>query len=276
MLRFITPSNAYCFFSKPFIIFSMMIRWILLLFIGTGIFFSVQAQNKDLKIAVAANLLPPMQKLEKLFEEKYPGSATIISASSGKLTAQILNGAPYDIFIAADMQYPRKVYQEGHAQNEPDVLVQGKLVFWSKKKTAKNEIKKLLQSQSLKSIALAQPELAPYGQQAIDWLEENQLYPSVKNKIIFGENVGQINQYIHSGTVDAAFTAISAMHAPELQNTGYWVPLNVQQSDAGNLNHGIVLLTNAESDPKTINQFLEFINSPVADDIFLEFGYDIP
>lgn len=237
---------------------------------------SVRAQNKDVKIAVAANLLPPMQKIEQLFEKKYMGNMTLISASSGKLTAQILNGAPYDIFIAADMQHPQKVYEEGHAQNKPNVLVQGKLIFWSKKKVMKNDIKKMLQSPDVKSIAIAQPELAPYGQRAKDWLEENQLFSSVKDKIVFGENVGQVNQYVRSGTVDAAFTAISAMYAPELQDTGYWMPLQIRQGDAGSLSHGIILLTNAESDPKTINLFLEFINSPVADKVFLEFGYEIP
>lgn len=254
-----------------------MIKQILFLFFCFCLIYTAKAQHNDLKIAVAANLLPPMQKIEQLFEEKYPASLTIISASSGKLTSQILNGAPYDIFIAADMHYPEKVYQEGHAQNKPDALVRGKLVFWSKTKLKKEDkITDLLKSNSIKSVAIAQPELAPYGKRAQDWLEENQLDQAISGKIIFGENVGQVNQYIRSGTVEAAFTAISAMHAPELQNTGYWYPLDIRQGDPASLNHGMVLLTNAESDPKAINQFLEFINSPLADDVFLEFGYDIP
>lgn len=235
------------------------------------------AQEDDaLTIAVAANLLPPMQRIEKLFEEKYPARITTISASSGKLTAQILNGAPFDIFIAADMQHPEKIYREGHAQNKPDVLVRGKLVFWSRKKIEKDKVTDFLKNSSIKSVALAQPELAPYGEKAKDWLEEHQLYQSVSDKIIFGENVGQVNQYIKSGAVDAAFTAISAMYAPELEKTGYWYPLEVSQGNPNSLDHGIVLLTNAESDPKAINLFLEFITSPVADDVFLEFGYETP
>ncbi len=234
------------------------------------------AQSDDVKIAVAANLLPALQEIEQLFEKKYNTQITLISASSGKLTAQILNGAPYDIFIAADMQYPEKVYEEGHAQSDPEVLVQGKLIFWSKQEINDGAIADALKNKGVKSIAVAQPELAPYGKRAKDWLEENQLYQSVSEKIVFGENVGQVNQYIRSGTVEAAFTAISAMHAPELQNTGYWYPLEIRSGDADSLNHGMVLLTNAESEPEAINQFLEFINSPVADDVFLEFGYDVP
>lgn len=254
----------------------MNTRILIIILLYIHLLHPAKAQDDALTIAVAANLLPPMQKIEKLFEKTYPASLTVISASSGKLTAQILNGAPYDIFIAADMQYPEKVYKEGHAQNKPDVLVQGKLVFWSKKKEEKDKIIGLLKNSSTKSIAIAQPELAPYGQRARDWLEENQLYQTLSDKIVFGENIGQVNQYIKSGTVDAAFTAISAMHAPELEKMGYWYPLEISQGDPNSLNHGIVLLTNAESDPKTINLFLEFINSPVVDKVFLEFGYEIP
>lgn len=250
---------------------------LLTLLFSTGFLSSAQAQGTDVKVAVAASLLPPMQKIKQLFEEKYTAtSLTILSGSSGKLTAQILNGAPYDVFISADRQYPEQVYREGHAQQKPEVLTRGKLVFWSKKKTEQSRIPALLQNKSIKTIALAQPELAPYGQRAKDWLEEHQLYQKLAGKLVFGENVGQVNQYILSGTVEAAFTAISAQYAPELQDKGYWYPLEVRQGDPESLGHSLVLLTNAESSPRAIDQFLEFIKSPIAGEVFLEFGYELP
>lgn len=244
---------------------------------STSFLSSAQAQGNEVKVAVAASLLPPMQKIKQLFEENYPvASLTLLSGSSGKLTAQILNGAPYDVFISADRRYPEQVYREGHAQREAEVLLLGKLVLWSKTKIEENRMAALLQNKSVKTIALAQPELAPYGQRAKDWLEENRLYQKLSGKLVFGENVGQVNQYILSGTVEAAFTAVSAQYAPELKDKGYWYPLEVRQGNQESLGHSLVLLTNAGSDPRAIDQFLEFIQSPVAGEVFREFGYDLP
>lgn len=246
---------------------------LLLLFAATPLPANAQSSQK-ITVAVAASLSSPFQKVEQLFEQQHPDvQLTIITASSGKLTAQILHGAPYDIFVAADMHYPEQVYEQHHAKQKPVVLMQGKLVFWSNIETAENKIADLLTSNKIKTIAIAQPELAPYGQKAKDWLDEQNIYNRLSDKIVFGESINQVNQYINSGAVEAAFTAISAMHAPALKNTGYWFPLEIATGDPHSLDQGLVVLTNGESDDKTINLFLEFLNSPAARDIFSNFGY---
>lgn len=241
----------------------------------SGIVQPAYAQDESLKIGVAANLLLPMQKIKQLYEEKFGSTLVLIPGSSGKLTAQILNGAPYDIFLSADMKYPAKIQREGHAVTPPVVLLRGRLVFWSKEKPDRPLKEWLLQSE-VRSVALAQPELAPYGKRATDWLQEQSLYDQLLPKVIFGESIGQVNQYIRSGTVEAAFTAISAMHAAALKDKGYWHALDITTGDPARLDHGMVLLTNATGDQRTIDQFVEFIRSPIAEKVFLEFGYEIP
>ncbi|WPP52797.1 molybdate ABC transporter substrate-binding protein [Catalinimonas niigatensis] len=254
-----------------------MVSIVLLSALIAGLLHSpVQAQGNTVKVAVAANLLLPMQEVKKLYEKKFESELILIPGSSGKLTAQIINGAPYDIFLSADMKYPRQIFDEGHALSEPEVLVRGQLVFWSKTKPAEPLEKWLSTSDNIKSIAIAQPELAPYGQRAQDWLNEKDIYEVVLPKVIFGESIGQVNQYIRSGTVEAAFTAISAMQAKEVKDIGYWQTLNVNSGDPSQLDHGLVLLENAVADEYTINQFLEFIKSPIADKVFQDFGYEVP
>lgn len=266
-----------CFYS-PFLKWQQLFVSIaLLLVLMAGLFHHpAHAQGNTIKVAVAANLLLPMQEVKKLYEKKFSSELILIPGSSGKLTAQIINGAPYDIFLAADMKYPQQIFSEGHALSEPEVLVRGQLVFWSKTKPDAPLEKWLAASDNIKSIALAQPELAPYGQRAKDWLNEKGVYEELLSKVIFGESIGQVNQYIRSGTVEVAFTAISAMQAEEIKDIGYWKVLNITSGDPSQLDHGLVLLENAVTDEYTLNQFLEFIKSPIADKVFQDFGYEAP
>lgn len=233
------------------------------------------AQDDNLRIAVAANLMLPMQEIKTLYESDFGSTLTLIPGSSGKLTAQILNGAPYDIFLAADMKYTRQIRREGHALDPAEVLLRGKLVLWSKEKPSE-PLEAWLKKADIQSLGIAQPELAPYGNQAKEWLSEQGIYDTLLPQIVFGESVGQVNQYIRSGTVDVALTAVSAMYAKELKDQGYWYPLDFDSSDPSRLDHGIVLLSNATSDRETIDQFMEFIKSPLAEKVFLDYGYEIP
>jgi len=246
-----------------------MTRIVLLFLILISSINSVRAQDENLKIAIAANLLPAMSQIETLYEIKFQSSVTLIVASSGKLTAQIINGAPYDVFISADMKYPEKIYKEGNGQQPPEVLIQGKLVFWSKESN--------LQSiedgvQRAETIAIAQPELAPYGHQTQQWLQSKGWWTQMQPKLVYAENVSQVNQYIATGVVDAAFTANSAQYAEAVGKKGQWQAL----PDAKPLPHGMVLLRNSEAPEFTVNQFLEFIVSPVAQKVFQDFGYELP
>ncbi len=246
-----------------------MVRFILLLLLIPGGFTTTFAQTSDVKIAVAANLFPPINQIKALYEEKFQSSLTLIVASSGKLTAQIMNGAPYDVFISADMKYPEKVYKQGLAQQEPKVLAYGTLYFWSAKSTTTSTEKRLRKA---KTIAIAQPDLAPYGKETRRWLQEHKWWDKIKDKLVYAENVSQVNQYIATETVVAAFTANSAQHVESINQKGSWIEVK----DTSPLPHGMVLLRNSEASEFTTNQFLEFIISPVAKKVFQDFGYKLP
>lgn len=246
-----------------------MVRFIISLLLVSCGFTSIFAQTGDLKIAVAANFLPPMKIVKSLYEEKYQGTLTLIVASSGKLTAQIVNGAPYDVFISADMKYLERIYKEELAQQEPRVLAYGTLTFWSAKPTTNSIAKRLKKA---KTIAIAQPNLAPYGLETRRWLQKQGWWNSVKDKLVYAENVSQVNQYIATDAVVAAFTANSARHIDSISKKGNW------QNIIGHspLPHGFVVLRNSEADKYTIDQFIEFIRSPLALKVIQDFGYQLP
>ena len=125
-------SYLKCFFAH-LLSYPQGLAFVFLFIFLPGLFpVSVHAQKSTVKVAVAANLLLPMQEVKKLYEEKYGSELILIPGSSGKLTAQIIHGAPYDIFLSADMKYPCQIFKEGHAVNEPKALVRGRMVFWSK------------------------------------------------------------------------------------------------------------------------------------------------
>ncbi|MEM6846391.1 MAG: molybdate ABC transporter substrate-binding protein [Bacteroidota bacterium] len=246
-----------------------MIRFALLFLLGGFSTPSAFSQEENLKIAVASNLSAPVERIKALYEEDFESTLTLIVASSGKLTAQITNGAPYDLFMSADMKYPEKVYEAGLAQQKPTIFVLGTLHFW----TIRSEINSIDQQlRKAKTIAIAQPNLAPYGAETRRWLQKQELWEEVKDKLVYGENISQVNQYIATKTVVAGFTSNSAQRIEAISQKGSWheVP------EAPPLPHGMVLLRNAEASQFAIDQFLEFMTSPVAQKVFQDFGYQLP
>jgi len=167
----------------------------------------VRAQS--IKVAVASNLLIPFQQIEAQFESKYPYQVEVIPGASGTLTSQILNGAPYEIFVSADDKYIEEVVNAGRVYGGPYTICFGSVYLWVKDDVAGNDIEAILQQDNIKSVALAHPDLAPYGRIARDWLEVKQLGLLIQPKVVYGNSITQVNQYITTGAVDAAFTSNS-------------------------------------------------------------------
>jgi molybdate transport system substrate-binding protein len=191
------------------------------------------------------------------------------------LTAQINNGAPYHLFFSADMKYPKILAENGKTLSQPKVFVKGRLVAWSPQKVTEDQLIQFLKTDQVKSVAIAQPSLAPYGQAAKNWLEKEGIFNVIENKLVYGENVGQVNRYIYSGAADVAFTAISAMFSDELKDKGYWLVLeNEQETEL--LAHGWVILKSASIEMDKVKQFIEFLSTPAAKAVFRNFGYIIP
>ena len=211
-----------------------------------------------------------MQEVVREFEAENGIKASLSSASSGVLTAQITHGAPFELFFSADPTYTDNLYQQGFATQPPQTIFSSHWVFWTKKDLLTLDIPRLIEHPEIKTIAIANPELAPYGKQARNWLQFESLWDSIQRKLVYGENIGQVNQYIYSGSVDAAFTAVSAKHAENLKDLGKWIepPTNGQTG----IPHSVIILKDA---PPEAELFLEFLHGEKAREVFLRYGYQL-
>ena len=157
------------------------------IFLLIALFFVASCSNKEsnsLKIATAANMQYAMKELTSSFHKQTGIKCDIIVSSSGKLTAQIKEGAPYDIFVSADMKFPNELYTTGFTFNKPKVYAFGKLILWTLDENLQPNLK-LLENSTIKHIAVANPKTAPYGAAAEELLKKELLFDKIKNKFVF-------------------------------------------------------------------------------------------
>lgn len=178
----------------------------LLLFLTLGS--CVEEGGKRLNIATASNARYAISEIARAFEEKYSIKTNIVAGSSGKLCAQIKQGAPYDVFVSADLLYPQILYEDGFTMEAPEVYAYGKLVCWTLKPKTEPQISSFTNPE-IKKIAIANPKLSPYGRLSISAIEHFGILDSVKHKFVFGENISQTGQFIHTGAADMGITSMS-------------------------------------------------------------------
>lgn len=235
--------------------------------------FSCNSKKDHLAVAVAANAQYAIEEIKRIFEEEYEYPVEIIIGSSGKLTAQIREGAPYDVFISADMQYPETLFEEGLANKKPEIYAFGEVVLWSASQEFLST--EMLQTDSVQRIALANPEIAPYGEAAVEALHFYQLYDKVKEKLVFGENVAQASLYVLSGVAEAGFVPKSFVLSPQLKGKGKWTSLDAKAYMP--IAQGAAVLAHSEeSTYQEAIQFYNFLFSAEAKRIFRQYGYQVP
>ena len=237
------------------------------LFLGCG-----QKKNENIRIATAANMQFAMHELVKQFTAKTGIGCDVVVSSSGKLTSQIEAGAPYDIFVSADMKYPVELHKKGLVHEQPKVYAYGKLVLWSIDSTRIPSFE-LLQKPQIKHIALANPKTAPYGVAAIQVLEYYDLKKILSNKLVFGESISQTNQFISSKAVEIGFTAKSIVLSPSMRNKGNYMEIDEKAYDK--IEQGIVRIKRGDSENKHAKTFYDFVLSPEAQKILETFGYSV-
>ncbi len=241
---------------------------LLLLFLGV-------LSAEEITVAVAANVRYAMAELKKSFETKHDINLRIITASSGKLAAQIGSGAPFDLFLSANMKYPKYLRKEGLALTEPRVYAKGSLVLWSCKPIDLGSGLKILTDPEVARIAIANPKNAPYGTEALKALKKAGIYESIASKLIFGESVSQTNRYIVSEAADAGITAKSVVRSPKMARKGVYIDLDPSLYDP--IEQGVVLLKHARKHHFTAAKtFYDFLFGPKAKKIFEKYGYFVP
>lgn len=233
-----------------------------------------QKGEPKLMIAVAANVQYVMKELEATFEQQYNIKIETNISSSGKLTAQIQQGAPFDLFLSANMKYPQTLFESGYATEPPKVYAYGTLVLWTMKAFDLTSDEAILRAGNFDKLAIANPKNAPYGEQAIRVFENYQLLEQIEPKLVYGESIAQTNQYIVSKACDLGVTAKSVVLSPELKDKGQWV--EVSPDAYSPIQQGVVITKyGQEHHPEACKAFFDFIFSSEAKEIFERYGYKI-
>jgi molybdate transport system substrate-binding protein len=207
------------------------------------------AAQGPVRIAAAADLEPVLPAILEQFEKETGIHAEATYQASAALTMQIQNGAPFDIFLSADLGYPQKLISAGLAQGLGDgtagipiIYAKGTLVLWTRKDThLPLPSLELLQRPEVHSIAIANPDRAPYGRAAVAVLHKRGIYDAVKSRLVTAENIAQAAQFVDSGNADVGFISLTSASTPRLTKDGRYfvVPADLYPP----LEQGAVLLT---------------------------------
>ena len=245
-----------------------MIRFIFITILLVNFLYS-----KTITVAVAANVSYAMPVLIKAFNKKYPNiKVKTILGGSGKLTAQINNNAPFDIFLSANMVYPNSLYKSGLAITKPIIYAQGSLAIFSKHKRDFSLGLDILKDKKIKKIAIANPKLAPYGKASIQALKNKKLYKKIKNKFVYGQSISQTVSYAIIAC-DIGFVAKSSLYSPSMlkyKKGINWEDVNPKLYTP--IDQGIVILKYGKNKPE-VKTFYNFILSKQSKEIFKQFGY---
>lgn len=239
---------------------------------------NINEPSQILRIAAAANLsdvLPEIIEGYKTDKGLPNQEIEVTFASSGKLYSQIISGAPYDIFLAANQDFPAQLLNEvfkGDANHTPFTYTQGQLSIYSTTKAVgvfdQNTLTELLNSNDKSKITIANPELAPYGASAKSYLQTQNLYDALiaQNRLIQAENIGQAFQYAHTGSVDYGFVAHSQVIAMKAVPEHFY--LLPPTSYPAILQDGILITNEANA-----ADFTDYLRSPTGQAYFSRAGY---
>ena len=241
-----------------------------LLILSLGLFAS------NINIAVAANVSYAIEDLIKEFNKTNPDTKVQVTlGSSGKLTAQIKNGAPFNIFMSANMKYPEALFDEQVAITKPIVYAQGSLAILSIKNLDLKEGINIALADEVSKIAIANPKTAPYGKAAVEAMKNANIYDSIKNKFVYAESISQTVSYSITAA-DMGFIAKSSLYSPKMSMYKEGINwIDVDSKLYTPINQGIVILNNSKENQE-VKAFYDFILSQKAKDIFKNFGYLVP
>ena len=216
-----------------------------------------------------------MDSLVAIFSRNNPGiTVKVTYGSSGNFFEQIKNGAPFDLYFSADVEYPRQLKEQNKTLGDVHVYGTGQLVLWSKTlDPAKQQMNTLLDA-AVNKIAIANPAHAPYGKRAEEAMHYYNLYDKVKDKLVIGENIAQTAQYAQTGAADVGIIALSLALSPTMQEAGgkYWL---IPAAAHAPLLQGFVLLPHAQGNAGA-EKFAAFCESPTAKVTLHRFGFGEP
>ena len=240
---------------------------LLLSFLASSIF------ANTITVAVAANVSYAINELVTEFNKSNPDiKVQVTLGSSGKFTAQIENRAPFDVFMSADMKFPKTLFEKGLAITEPALYAQGSLAMLSSKELDFSKGINLLTDASILKIAIANPKTAPYGTATLEAMKNANILDKVESKFVYAESISQTVTYAMTAT-DLGFIAKSSLYDEKMsqyKENINWV--SVDPTLYTPIDQGIVVLKNTKNEAEAI-AFKDFILSDDAKKIFVKFGY---
>jgi len=227
-------------------------------------------------IAVATNFSKTIEEIGQAFAKETEHTARFSFGPTGKLFAQISNGAPFDIFFAANEKTPKAAVEQSlTVKNSYFIYAQGALALYSPSLPVATQKQVVLTDSAFRYVAIANPKTAPYGTQAVNFLKNIGLYDTVKSKLVNGEGIAHAFQYVITGNAQLGFVALSHLVDPAspAQNKGeYWI---IPQSDYEPINQAAVMLKHGANNPAA-QAFMDYIKSEKAIEIIKKYGYSIP
>jgi len=240
------------------------------------VFAAPLCKAQEITVAAAADLQFAFQDVATRFQKDTGKGVKLIFGSSGNFFTQIQNGAPFDVFFSADSDYPKKLEAAGLA--EPGTLypyATGKIVLWvpNESKLDLTQGARVLLDPSIKKIALANSEHAPYGRAAVAAIKHESIYDKVSDKFVLGENISQAASFVASGNADIGIVALSLALAPAMKQKGRYVEISADAYPP--LEQAAVILKSSQK--KAIaRQFLDFVKTPPILELLRSYGFSVP
>jgi molybdate transport system substrate-binding protein len=234
---------------------------------------SLAAQTAEVQVAVAANFTAPMQKIAAEFAKDTAHRSIVSTGSTGKLYAQIHNGAPYDVFLSADTATPDRLATDGKVvAGSRFTYATGKLVLWSAQPGFVDDQGKVLRQGEFKYLALPNPKLAPYGAAAVEVMRDMGVLETLQPRFVLGENLPQAYQFVVSGNADLGFLALSQIikDGKMIEGSVWMVPSDRHAP----IRQDAVMLTRAKDNPAAQALF-DYLKGEKARAIIQSFGYDL-
>ncbi len=231
---------------------------------------------EEIAIAAAADLNFAFQEVAGRFQQETGHTVKLSFGSSGKFYSQIQNGAPFDLFFSADIDYPKKLEAAGLA--EPGTLyhyARGKIVLWVPR-DSKIDVSRglrMLLDPGIRKIAIANPRHAPYGRAAVAAMQHEKIHDKVLDKLVLGENISQAAQFVESGNADIGFLALSLVAAPTMKDKGRY--FEVPPSFYPPVDQGSVILKTSQN-KGVARQFLAFLKKPEIVALMERYGFLLP
>jgi molybdate transport system substrate-binding protein len=235
-----------------------------------------QCAAQEITIAAAADLQFAMQDIADRFQKETGRTVKLIFGSSGNFFQQLQNGAPFDIFFSANLDYAKKL--EAAGLTEPGSYYQyakGKIVIWVPKES-KIDVSSGLQvllNPSIKQIAIANPQHAPYGQAAVAAMQKEHIYDKIQDKLVLGENISQTASFVVSGSADIGIVALSLAISPNMKDRGRYA--EIPSDEYPPIEQACVILRSSKN-KEAAKQFLSFFKRPAIGDVLRGYGFDVP